>query len=399
MASAAPRIAAVVVHYGDPAPTRRCLDSLDGIGEVLLVDQPPRLFGAHPRVTARIEPGSNVGFAAACNLAVAATGAEFVLLLNNDAMLEPGAAAALAAAVPGLAPDVAGACLKLLCMDGATLQSAGGLWFTRDGIGFPHGFFEIDRGQYDHLGDDRIGVPSGAAALYRTAAWREAGGMNEDFFCYCEDGDIGLAMVACGYRFAWLPQVRVLHELSSATAAHSAFKAFHVERNHFASMVHCAPAVLLAALPLLTMVRIVRAGMDAARGRGAGGGLVALSSPLSLATTLARAWMEALAMTPPALARRRTLRARHPDAAGRVGRFLAGRTVGLEEFLRARDAGSDARDAGSGARAMQAEAMRGIRAAATRGEAQFARGCTSAPGGTIPILGGVSGTAGTERMS
>src|SRR5207253_6500373 len=81
------RVAAVVVHYGDPAPTRRCLDSLDGIDEVILVDQPPQLFGEHPRVTTRIATDANIGFAAACNRGVAATDAEFVLLINNDAVL------------------------------------------------------------------------------------------------------------------------------------------------------------------------------------------------------------------------------------------------------------------------------------------------------------------------
>lgn len=335
--TASPRVAAVIVHYGDPAPTLRCLDSLAGIDEVVLVDQPPRLSGPHPRVTTRVEPGTNVGFAEACNRGVAATDADFVLLLNNDAMLAPGAAAALTAVLPGLAPDMAGACLKLLGMDGVTIQSAGGLWFTRDGIGFPRGFGETDRGQHDRLRDDEIGVPSGAAALYRRAAWIEAGGMAAEFFCYCEDGDLGLAMIAAGHRFAWLPEVRVLHELSSSSGAHSAFKAFHVERNHFAAMVHSAPLSVLVALPLLTLRRIASAAFDALRGRGAGGGLVRSSSPLSLAITLVRAWKEALGMLPAALARRRTLLAARPGATARVGRFLATRRVTLSEFSRSRD--------------------------------------------------------------
>src|SRR5688572_18517562 len=228
-------LAAVVVHYGDPAPTRRCLDSLAGIEEVVLVDQPEPLAGSHPNVTKRIATAENLGFAACCNLGVSAVKAPFVLLINNDAVLGSGGAETLVASLRSLAPDMAGACLKLLSMDGATIQSAGGLWFTRDGIGFPHGFGEIDRGQYDRLADTEIGVPSGAAAVYRTSAWREAGGMPREFFCYCEDGDLGLAMVAAGYRFAWLPAVRVLHELSSSSAVHSTFKAYHVERNHFAT--------------------------------------------------------------------------------------------------------------------------------------------------------------------
>ena len=56
-------VAVIVVHYGDPRPTRCCLDSLGGLDEIILVDQPPERFGDHPRVTTRIETRANVGFA------------------------------------------------------------------------------------------------------------------------------------------------------------------------------------------------------------------------------------------------------------------------------------------------------------------------------------------------
>jgi len=331
------RVAVVVVHFGDPATTHRCLDSLGGIDEVILVDQPPNRAGNHPRVTRHIEPGANLGFAAACNLAVAATEAPFVLLLNNDAVLEPGAMRALDLALAFLTPDVGGACLKLLDLDGVTLQNAGGLWFTRDGIGFPRGFGERDRGQYDGAPDHVVGVPSGAAALYRRDAWLEAGGMSDEFFCYCEDGDLGLRMIALGYRFTWLPQVRVRHEMSGASGAHSLFKAFHVERNHFATMLHTAPWPVLAGLPVATIARIARAALDAVRGRAAGAQLVRSSSPIALAVTLLGAWVGALRMIPAALAKRRALLRHKHDSVQRVGSFLAARRVHLGEFARSRE--------------------------------------------------------------
>ncbi|HXC51549.1 MAG TPA: glycosyltransferase family 2 protein [Candidatus Limnocylindrales bacterium] len=330
----------MIVHFGDPEPTRRCLDSLAGIDEVILVDQPPKLFGEHALVTTRIEPGANIGFAAACNRGVAATDAPFVLLLNNDAMLAPGSLEALRRALPGVPPDAAGACLKLLCTDDRTLQSAAGLWFTRDGIGFPHAFGETDRGQYDCIPDDRIGVPSGAAALYRTDCWREAGGMDENFFCYCEDGDLGLRMIAAGHRFAWLPEVRVLHELSSASGAHSLLKAYLVERNHVAAMIHTAPASALAAMPFVTFARLLRMGLDAARGNGAAAAITSASSPLEAARTLGRAWVDAIRMIPAAVAKRRAILARDRAATDRVSRFLASRQVSLAEFVRSRSAGT-----------------------------------------------------------
>ena len=336
----AARIAAVVVHYGDPDTTRACVDSLAQAGsfaEIVLVDQPPTRLGFHDAVTRRIETATNIGFAAACNVAVAAIDAPFVLLLNNDAVIDPESSASLLRRIAELPAKTAGACLKLLCMDGRTIQCAGGLVFTLDGIGFPRGFGEIDRGQYDDLPPREVGIPSGAAAVFRTSAWREAGGMSEDFFCYCEDGDLGLRLVALGYRFASFPDVVVRHSLSAGSAAHSMFKAFHVERNHFLAMLHTAPASLLAALPLLTLVRIARVTLDALHGRGAGGALRHSFSAVLLATTLLRAWMSALVMSPAAFARRRRLLTIAPQATRRVGRYLRTHRATLNELARSRD--------------------------------------------------------------
>lgn len=339
-AGAAPRIAVVVVHYGDPEPTRRCLDSLDGQGEVILVDQPPHLCGPHPRTTKRIEPGTNLGFAAACNAGVAATEAPFVLILNNDALLEPGAARALTAAIPSLAPDVAGASVKLLCLDGTTLQSAGGLGFTADGIGYPYGFGEVDLGQYDVLAAEKIGVPSGAAAVYRTSAWREAGGMTDEFFCYCEDGDLGLRLVALGYRFTWLPSVRVRHALSSSSGTHSAFKIFQVERNRLLTLLHVAPWPVIGMSVVHTLSRLLLSLLHALRGRGAAGAAAERSSAPTLAATVLRAWWSAARAASRSLTRRHAILRAHPQGSTRVGRFLRAHRVALSTFLVSRDIGS-----------------------------------------------------------
>jgi len=333
-------LAIVVVHYKDPAATIACLDSLAEFAEaaeVVLVDQPPTRCGSHPLVTRHIETGANLGFPAACNLGVASTGAPFVLLINNDAVLATGAAARLLRAIRALPDDAAGACLKLLCMDGRTIQSVGGLVFTRDGIGFPRGFGECDRAQYDHLAACEIGVPSGAAALFRTAAWREAGGMAAEFFAYCEDGDLGLRLVALGYTFASFSDVVVRHALSGTSGVHSTFKAFHVERNHFLAMLHTAPLTLLATLPLLTLLRVACLAIDALRGRGAGDGMLSSASAWTLATTLLRAWAGALSMAPAAFVRRRALLGLSPLAARRVGLYLRSHRASFADLTRSRD--------------------------------------------------------------
>lgn len=326
-------IAAVVVHFGDALMTRRCLDSLSGFDEVILVDQPPTRAGEHPVVTRHLVTDRNLGFAASCNAAVAACTSDFIVLVNNDAILEAEALRELQRAARELPEGVAGGCLKLVSMDGVTIQSVGGLLFTADGVGFPRGFGELDGGQYDDLPPELVGVPSGAAALFRAAAWRQVGGMSEEFFCYCEDGDIGLRMVALGWTFVSLPRVVVRHRLSSSTGAHSRFKAFHVERNHFLTMLAVAPPSILLAMPAHTLLRLVRMAADAGRGHGAGAGLAAEMHPFALLRTLLEAWWGALRLAPVALGRRRE--AAKEDFA-RTGAFLRRNRASLDDFLRSR---------------------------------------------------------------
>src|SRR5262245_15353195 len=99
------RWAAVVVNYEAGPLLRECVDALrtdDSAGPVELVvvdngssDGSVRaLAAAHPDVQVVTAPG-NVGYARAANLGIAATRAPIVAVLNPDATVAPGAAAAV----------------------------------------------------------------------------------------------------------------------------------------------------------------------------------------------------------------------------------------------------------------------------------------------------------------
>ncbi|MBS1767805.1 MAG: glycosyltransferase family 2 protein [Acidobacteria bacterium] len=90
----------VLVHFGKPDYTRRCLESLASVEttphRVVVVDHGPTegldmtLSGAHPSLDVLAQL-NNPGFAAGCNLGARhafATGADLVWFLNNDATLD-----------------------------------------------------------------------------------------------------------------------------------------------------------------------------------------------------------------------------------------------------------------------------------------------------------------------
>ncbi|MGH9148987.1 MAG: glycosyltransferase, partial [Acidimicrobiales bacterium] len=115
---AEPFVRMVVVSYGDPRPTLRCLDHLDALDwpahrrEVVVVDNGPgdglaRLLVPPGRAGTRLlRSPANLGFGGGCNLALAdLSGVDYVALVNNDAFVEPGWLRPLVAALdadPGL---------------------------------------------------------------------------------------------------------------------------------------------------------------------------------------------------------------------------------------------------------------------------------------------------------
>ncbi|MDH5536276.1 MAG: glycosyltransferase, partial [Betaproteobacteria bacterium] len=96
----ADRFSIVVVHRNGAETLLRTLDALaaatdSGRDQVLVVDNGSsddslaRARAAHPSVRI-VENGCNMGYAGAINRAVQSTESDFVLVLNNDAVVPPG---------------------------------------------------------------------------------------------------------------------------------------------------------------------------------------------------------------------------------------------------------------------------------------------------------------------
>ena len=179
----------VVVAYGDPEPLRRNLECLADTQRLLLVDNSSSAATAAIAATlgARyIDPGENLGFAAAVNraLGVLDVGRCDVLLLNPDASVEPASVEALRRRLHE-AQDLA-------CV--APAQS-------RPGTGVPSivrwPFPTPGRAWGEALGLGRLeavrspdkGYLVGSVLLVRGTALREVGGFDEGFFLYAEEAD------------------------------------------------------------------------------------------------------------------------------------------------------------------------------------------------------------------
>lgn len=209
-----------VLNWNGREDTLRCLSSLaeSGADGVVVADNGSTdgsveaIRAAHPGVEL-IENGANLGYSGGNNAAIARAlerGADWVVLLNNDAELEPGALEAFAAA-----PEAGVLAGKLLYPDGR-VQWAGQRVGLKSGYsGRPRGDGQPDGPEFDAAGL----VPRAVGALMAVSrlAIDAAGLLDEDLFAYVEDVDWSLRIREAGFACRFVPQARARHALSAST--------------------------------------------------------------------------------------------------------------------------------------------------------------------------------------
>lgn len=240
-AAAAPRtVCAIVVSYQTGRVLFDCLGALHAdpaIDEIVLVDngnptaiieEVRTLYGASPRL--RITGGGvNRGFAAGVNLGAACSASDYLLIINPDAVLQPGSVAALEAAIRGAAePVVVGG--KIFGEDGReqrggrrrrlTMRSAGATFL---GLGWlktinPE-FVTINRhDEPEPAGPVLMEAVSGALMFLSRSGFERLGGFDEGYFLHVEDLDLCRRAEEEGGTVLYTPLASALHLGASSNA-------------------------------------------------------------------------------------------------------------------------------------------------------------------------------------
>ncbi|MCX6520315.1 MAG: glycosyltransferase family 2 protein [Actinobacteria bacterium] len=233
-------IAAVVLTY-DPPPgmLEDCLASLlaGGDVEVILVDNGGRTDRLPSTTLAGIDllvPGRNLGFAAGMNLGIRRAldrGADAVMVLNDDVVVEPGWLAPLAAelAVDRVGERVGAVQPTLLFAGEPPTINSLGVALGHDGAGTDVGMHDPDDPS-DVVARD-LAIFTGGAVLFAADFVRETDGFDERFFLYYEDVDLALRGTELGWRYRLAPASRVRHRGSATVASIGSRSAYFRERN------------------------------------------------------------------------------------------------------------------------------------------------------------------------
>lgn len=218
------KVAAVILSYNNTLDTIACVRSVAESNWPLLaiyvVDN-----GSRPEVVSELKehllkfPSAklicatqNLGFAAGMNLGIKealAGGANYILILNNDTVLERDAVAELVRGVNG-APHAAIAAPKILYYhDKSTL------WFAGSNKSFPYpkhrGMGQKDQSQFDTLRE--ISFATGCAMLVKTEILEELGLLDERFFFGMEDREFSLRCLRRGLKILYVPSSIIYHKV------------------------------------------------------------------------------------------------------------------------------------------------------------------------------------------
>jgi GT2 family glycosyltransferase len=300
-----PRVSVIVLNWNGRELLVPCLESVRaqtrvGDIEVLVVDNGSE-DGSADLVRERFPEvelicnASNRGFCEGNNVAMRVARGEFILLLNNDAELAADFVERVLEAADAN-PEFAMFAARVRMYDRPEVFDSTGLLVYPDGICRSRGWLEKDMGQYDER--EEVLGPNGCAAVYSRAMLDDVGLFDEGYFAYLEDLDLAMRGQLRGWRCLYLPEAVALHKKSMTSGYHSAFKAYHVERNRIWNAMRLFPLRLLALSPAYTIARYAAQAFAAAAGKGISSSFRRDYTRGNLAWILLRAYVHALRRSP-----------------------------------------------------------------------------------------------------
>jgi GT2 family glycosyltransferase/glycosyltransferase involved in cell wall biosynthesis len=238
-----PKVSIIILNWNGYEVTRGCLASLSKIDypnyEIVLVDNgstdgsPEKLAAEFPGVTT-IRNKTNLGFTGGNNIGVQPAldnHAEYVLLLNNDTVVEPQFLSELIRV--GESDDRIGILNpKIYYFDSpARIWYAGGHFSKWRCFSSHVGVGKLDAGAYDCIRE--VTFITGCAFLIKTKVIQKIGLLDERFFFLWEDTDWSIRALQAGFRAIYVPSAIIWHKESFDTKRNvgKAFRDFYYARN------------------------------------------------------------------------------------------------------------------------------------------------------------------------
>ncbi len=237
-------ISTVIVTYNNIELTKKCLGSVlesmraaEGSGEVIVVDNGSEdetveeIRRRWPEVNI-VETGANRGYAAAANAGIVASKGEYVLLCNNDVVLERGVVAALRGRLDSMArlaavgPKIVGPdgvmqnthrrkqfySKTMVCLSLLNQFLGFSSYVPLRAMGrFPTIFGRIHDRFETNIGSSVVEWVDGMCVMFRRKALEMSGLFDEQYFFDMEIGDLLFRLRIIGWTIYFDCETEVLH--------------------------------------------------------------------------------------------------------------------------------------------------------------------------------------------
>ena len=236
----AAHVVVIVLNWCREDDTAECLRSLEASDwpnlTVLLVDNASadgsgeRLHARFPHV-AYLQTGANLGYTGGNNRGFAWAlehGADHVVVLNNDTVVDPGCVGHLVRAAES-DPNVGGVAPKIL-VHGEPETT----WYAGGDLALTRGTAR-HRGEYapDTRGEQGAAITfmTGCCFLLPRRALERVQGFEESFFAYNEDVDLSYRLLQAGFALRYEPRARLAHKVPPAGTPITPFQIAQLDRN------------------------------------------------------------------------------------------------------------------------------------------------------------------------
>lgn len=233
-----PLVSIISVNFNQPAVTTEMVESLMKITypdvEIIVVDN-GSTFGnleknlqKYPAVKL-IKSSENLGFAGGNNLGIKQANGDYIFLLNNDAVVDPGFLEPLVQKCLNN-PKIGVVSPKIYFFHSPGILQYTGVseisTFTTRSVGWGSG--KKDEGQFEKDSETFFG--HGAAMLIPRKVIEEVGLMAEIFFLYYEEMDWCKRIRNAGYKIFYVHNSVVYHKESVSTGKDSPGKIYYLNR-------------------------------------------------------------------------------------------------------------------------------------------------------------------------
>ena len=237
-------VSIIILNWNGKEDTIECLESLRKLDypnyEIIVVDNGSTdgsceiLKKNYPYVKL-IENKKNLGVAEGNNLGIYQAKGEYILLLNNDIVVDRDLLKELLTVLesnPGI--GIVGPTMYYYDDPKRIWVGGGGKIYWNKGEADILRSNEIDNGQFDEITE--VDYIASCALLTKKELFEEIGYMDTKYFAYWDETDWCVRALKAGYKVLYVPKAKMWHKVSSTSKKISGFAEYYLTRNRFLFM-------------------------------------------------------------------------------------------------------------------------------------------------------------------